>query len=432
MSELKEKAAYLHGILNDMGAEKYACILSETEKQELNAEGGAFKLMRTVYGGSASVIYFEGARQGAASGNDLSEEGLRAVAESAKAAAESSPEDPCHDIAPCQGEHVFYQGVYAPDFDRLYSRVTELQEQIAKDFPKVNVMMLVASHDCVHTLYANTNGTKSERFYGSYSVVLEFSASDGERTTGLDYTGVQFDSLDRPLMELGNVREKLENIEKQLGPVPLEGKFEGTVVLTPDCAGEFLYIALQNFAGSANVIDGTSLWLDKVGKRVASDALTVRFDPFDERIVCGERLTGDGFLSEPAAVLENGVLKAHMLSLYAANKTGRPVMKNNCGALIVEPGEASLSDIIASVDKGLLVGGFSGGQPGANGEFSGVAKNSFLIENGKIGRAVTETMISGNLANVLLNIRAISRETIGDGTTVVPYIASDGVVISGK
>ena len=85
-----------------------------------------------------------------------------------------------------------------------------------------------------------------------------------------------------------------------------------------------------------------------------------------------------------------------------------------------------------SVDKGLIMGGFSGGEPGANGEFSGVAKNSFFVENGEIKYAVSETMVNGNLGEIFKNIRDISRELVCNGNSVVPYIAVDGVVISGK
>ena len=101
-------------------------------------------------------------------------------------------------------------------------------------------------------------------------------------------------------------------------------------------------------------------------------------------------------------------------------------------AIVVENGDTALADMIASVDKGLIVGGFSGGQPGANGEFSGVAKNSFYVENGRIAGAVTETMINGNLEQVFKNVAAVSREQVCDGTTVLPWMACSGIVISGK
>ena len=75
---------------------------------------------------------------------------------------------------------------------------------------------------------------------------------------------------------------------------------------------------------------------------------------------------------------------------------------------------------------------FSGGSPAPSGEFSGVAKNSFLIENGKIACPLTETMISGCVPDMLKNIRDISSDALKDGSGSLPYIAFDGVTISGK
>ena len=85
-----------------------------------------------------------------------------------------------------------------------------------------------------------------------------------------------------------------------------------------------------------------------------------------------------------------------------------------------------------NIEKGILVCRLSGGQPASNGDFSGVAKNSFLIENGKITKPVLETMISGNLAEMLNNVIDISKETAMDGSTVYPWVAFDGVTVSGK
>ena len=75
---------------------------------------------------------------------------------------------------------------------------------------------------------------------------------------------------------------------------------------------------------------------------------------------------------------------------------------------------------------------FSGGAPAASGEFSGVAKNSFLIEKGKVTSALTETMISGCVPDMLRNIRGVSSDLLQDGSVSLPYIVFDGVTISGK
>ena len=46
--------------------------------------------------------------------------------------------------------------------------------------------------------------------------------------------------------------------------------------------------------------------------------------------------------------------------------------------------------------------------------------------------AVTETMVNGNLGEAFRHIRGISKELLTDGSVVMPYIAVDGIVISGK
>ena len=432
MSRINQLADSFDRMLAANQYEKYTYTLSESEKQELNVENGEFKLMRTVFNGGGSLRVFQGSRMGAASGNDLTEEGLKKLMDDASAAAASSPEDPCHDIAPNQGKDVFRQGVENADLDKFIFRMKEFLETVKTDYPKVRVMAAIGSFDKWHWLSRNTNGTEFEGFGGQYSFGAEISAYDGDKTTGFDYAGFTAQSLDTPFIDTADMRRHLEDIQNSIYPQALEGKFEGPVILTPGCASDFLYMLLGNYAGSGVIIDGTSLWLDKVGKQVASGKLTVKFDPFDARIVNGERGTQDGFRSEAVTVIDQGVLKAHMLDLYAANKTGRPVMKNGGGSMVVAPGDAALADMIASVDKGLLLGGFSGGQPGTNGEFSGVAKNSFLIENGKVKCAVTETMVNGNLGEIVQRIRAISRELCLNGSSVMPYIAVDGIVISGK
>ena len=58
MSELNKKADFLESVLKAKSVEKYAFSVRESEKQELNTEGDAFKLMRTVFGGGAGVTVF--------------------------------------------------------------------------------------------------------------------------------------------------------------------------------------------------------------------------------------------------------------------------------------------------------------------------------------------------------------------------------------
>jgi len=65
-------------------------------------------------------------------------------------------------------------------------------------------------------------------------------------------------------------------------------------------------------------------------------------------------------------------------------------------------------------------------------DFSGVAKNSYYIENGKIRYPLSETMLSGNIAEMLRNIKGVSKERINFGDAIFPWIQFRGLVISGK
>ena len=112
------------------------------------------------------------------------------------------------------------------------------------------------------------------------------------------------------------------------------------------------------------------------------------------------------------------------------NKLNQKRSVNDGGALIVDPGDKTHKEIIKNIEKGILLSRFSGGYPSSNGDFSGVAKNSYYIENGQIKHPVIETMISGNIAQMFMNIRDVSKENINFGDSILPWVSFDGVTIS--
>jgi PmbA protein len=70
------------------------------------------------------------------------------------------------------------------------------------------------------------------------------------------------------------------------------------------------------------------------------------------------------------------------------------------------------------------------GSPASNGDFSGVIKNSFEVENGAISGALSETMISGNVARMLRDVAGVSRERIDSGGHVLPSLLIGGLHFS--
>ncbi|MBP3610075.1 MAG: TldD/PmbA family protein [Lachnospiraceae bacterium] len=432
MADLKMTAQKVQKVIEEAKLTKSRFCVEEKETQEFTMENGEFSLFRTLFDKNLSVNVFHNQKKGSASTNKFDDAAIHAVVEAAVTSSESAVADEAYDIAPKQDAECFEVGIYEPDMDLLFERTKELGDNIKEQFPKIQVMQIIVSHVKVHEIYWNSNGTELETYAGAYRLTVEFSGNDGEKTTSLNYTGISTTDLSEPFIEQGAIKRQLEDTVKQLKVKPMEGKFEGTVVLMPECVNEFLYYITSCFAGDSVVLEKTSIWLDKIGEQVADSRLTVSFDPMNEKIVDFERYTPDGFKSEPYDFIQKGVLKSFKTSLYVANKNGSAPAKNMSYSMVVEAGDTAVEDIIRNVEKGLLMGGFSGGEPGTNGEISGVAKNSFLIENGRVTTPVNEVMISGNLAEMLKNIVAVSKERVADGGAVMPYIAVDGIVVSGK
>ncbi len=413
------------------GADAVKCSVSLDEKREFNVDGGRFSLFRTVFEHSLSLTVFKNGRRGSIS-LGIEEDDIAEAIDDALAAAEVAMPDPAWALCEEPLGYDITDGAPEPDVERLFERTNELKTDIERLYPKLIMEQMIVSHDRTESMMRTSFGGRFHRVSGDYHVSLMFSAHEGETASSFAGADVATVSLDRPFLELGNIKEVLASTEQQLVTTALEGKFKGVMVLVPDALVEFIASALSSFASDSSLIDGTSLWKDALGTLVADPRLTVSSKPHDPRLVGTSFCTSEGFLAEDYDIIKNGVLEQFMLSLYAANKTGGKRAPNDAMDLVIEGGDTPYADLIAGIDRGILVGRFSGGEPNSNGDFSGVAKNSFLIENGKIAGALRETMVNGNLAELFKNIKAISKETVENGGYVLPTIAFNGVTISGQ
>lgn len=432
MENLKKIAFLALQALKDAGADDAAVTAETAETREFNVDSGEFSLFRTLFDNSLRLTAFKEHKRGTATLNRFDEASIRAAAQECLEIAESGAPDEAWMLAPEGVKKNFPDKGYTPDLDRFFLRSRELMEDIRAEYPLVLMEQMILQHKGVREVYVNSNGAEFTSEGGEYAVSLDFSGHNGEKGSSFFGGGFATLDLDTPFLEQWMVRRSLSDAENSIDTVPVEGKFTGAIVMTPDCAADTIGTALSLFAGDVALIGGTSIWKDKLHEKVASDCLTISSKPLDSRILGGERWTAEGHVSVDYDIIRGGVLESFMLGQYAANRTGLPRALNNDDAFILVPGEKSLSEIIAEIPDGLLVGRFSGGEPNAAGDFSGVAKNSFRIKDGKLCGAVSETMISGNLNDLLNHIIGISKETVCDGSTVMPWVAADGVVISGK
>ncbi|NLW57066.1 MAG: TldD/PmbA family protein [Firmicutes bacterium] len=430
--EKRETTAYCLNALLKAGAEQAETVLYNTERTELNYENGEINLIRTTVDTKLQLSVIKQQKLGKIILNQVSPQAITQAIEEVMTITEGAKPDPAHAFAEAQPAQNFTKGATTPDLDLMYQRLKTFTQTVAAQFPQTFLRNIYLNFTRSNSSFRNSNGVDFTTQKGIYHVSATFSAQDGEASSSFNYTGYSTLDLNQELLEGGSLRLLLQNSSRELHPIPLSGKFTGEIILTPDCLEGFISSLLGISITDAPLITGTSIFKDQLNQLVTSPLFTLYSRPVSPEIASGYFFTSDGYAAQNSTIIEQGVLRTYLLSLYGSRKTGLPKAVNDGGAYVVAPGEESLNTMIKGVKRGILLTRFSGGRPNRNGDFSGVAKNSFYLEDGEIKHPLTETMIAGNLAALFRNITAVSQERVNFGHGIYPWIASTGVTISGQ
>jgi len=424
-------AEYCVSRMREAGAHKAQCILQDSEVHEINAESGEITLLRTTRNTSLSLTGILDDRKGFISLNKTDRESIDDAVKKVINLARSSEPDPANEISSDQAPETFAAGPEGPDLDVMYDRISSFMDYSRSEYPTLILEQVILDFTLTNRFFRNSNGVSFDARRGWYSFSPMFTSKEGADTSSFNYTGFSSYDLERELRTYGSVDTLMKQSVQQVRTDGFPGKVTGKVLITPDCLDEILS-AVTSYLTDFPMITGTSIFKDSLDSSIASPCLTISSMPASEEIVTGYSFTSDGFRAENATIIDAGVLRSFLLSLYGSKKTGRRIGPNRGGAWVVEPGEKTLDEMVASMGSGILMCRFSGGNPSENGDFSGVAKNSYRIQDGRIAQPIRETMVSGNLADLLKNVLSVSKERIHFGSGVLPWILVDGLTISGK
>ncbi|MGE5579961.1 MAG: TldD/PmbA family protein [Bacillota bacterium] len=431
MTDPRQSAKYGLEALLKAGADKAQCSLTLTDKHEMNVDSGEISLLRTTFDTRVALTAIKDNRKGQSIANRRDVDSLDKAASDVLGIASAAQPDEAHDIAESQPSAEFSSGSESPDLDRMHFRLNELLREVKSRFPKAVVQQAILDFTRTRTWFLNSNGVDFVSSTGVYHAITMFSSREGDKTSSFNYVALSLKDLDRDLLSCGSLAELLRQSGEQIETRPLEGKFVGDVIYTPECLGDLLQFLFYSLSDGP-MISGTSIYKESLGRQVASPLLSIHGQPASDDLAEKWFVTRDGYAAKDATFVDKGVLKSHLLSLYGSRKTGKARALNEGNGTVVDPGNTSFSDMVKGIKRGLLMARFSGGRPSNTGDFAGVAKNSYLIEDGEIKYPVSETMVSGNFAEMLRNVKAVSRERVNFGYDVSPWVAVSGVTISGK
>ena len=203
-----------------------------------------------------------------------------------------------------------------------------------------------------------------------------------------------------------------------------------SVVMGAGASGILLHEAMGHAFEADFNRKGQSIFSDKLGCQVCPKGVNV----VDDGTVAFNRGSGnyddEGVPAQKTYMVRDGILESYLHDRISAAWYGVPSTGNGrresfrynpiprMRATYMESGEASPSDIIASVSHGIYVDEFSNGQVKiGEGDFTFFVKSGFLIENGRLTAPVKDINIIGNGPQALADIVAVGNDLkIDNGT----------------
>lgn len=313
----------------------------------------------------------------------------------------------------------------------IANKIPYLQKLNAKIFDldkRVNKVLARISDSSSQILFFNSEGLLAcdERPMASLTAtcIMESNGIVENGGSSRSYrTGFEFLS-DKLIDEIAN--EVVSKTAILFGAIQPSGG-ELPVVMGAGGSGILLHEAIGHaFEADFNRTD-TSIFSDKFGQKICSDAISV----IDDGTITGNRgsinFDDEGVIGQKTYMVTNGVLTSYLHDRISANyyktlPTGngrresfRHMPLPRMRITYMESGTSKESDLISSVKKGIYVDTFSNGQVqiGA-GDFTFYVKSGYLIENGKLTQPVKDINIIGNGPQALADIVAVADNSIID------------------
>ncbi len=271
-------------------------------------------------------------------------------------------------------------------------------------------------------LIANSEGlfTTDQRFYSR--VMVNSIASDGtENQTGNENPGTLagyefFKSLDP--VQLGESTAKTALVMLDADYVT-GGKYP--VVIDNGFGGVIFHEACGHALETTSVAKGASVFCGKLGQPIASEHVTAIDDGTMPNKWGSTNIDDEGNPTQNTTLIEKGILKSYMIDKLGGQKIGmestgsgrrqsyKYAPTSRMRNTYIANGPHKLADLISSVDYGIYAKKMGGGSvmPGT-GNFNFSVGEGYLIEKGKITKAIRGATLIGNGADALFKISMVA------------------------
>jgi PmbA protein len=217
------------------------------------------------------------------------------------------------------------------------------------------------------------------------------------------------------------------------------------VIFTPRGVASALISPLVSAFNGKTVFDGASPLKDKLGVQFFDENFSLWDDatlpyqvasyPCDDEGVPGRRtpLVEHGRVSHFIYDLQTAALAKTQSTGNGDRRGGMP--SPSPSSLVINTGDADFDSMVEDIKEGLMVDILMGAEQGniLNGDFSGNVLLGFKIENGEITGRVKDTMVAGNVYQLLKQIEAVGKDARWvEGFLLTPSLYCTGLSVASK
>ena len=325
--------------------------------------------------------------------------------------------------------------------DQIMEKLYALEKGMKEGDPRV-VEVAATEFSQVRSKFTliNSNGLnltqKSNYFYFVGQCV---ASENGQTKSGYDFAfGNDFNAFDPNKL----AKKIVDQTVAQLGGEACSSN-KYKAVLHPSVVTSLLQ-AYVDYANAEEVQKKSSLFIGKLGQKVASKKITIEDRPLQKNAFA-RWFDDEGVATYNKPIIKNGVLQTYLYNLTTAAKDNVQTTGNAFGGgskkgiapafIYLKPGKKSLDDLFKDVGNGVYITDVSGLHAGLNpqsGNFS-LQSTGFMIENGKKGKALDLITVSGNLLDIFADVLEVGNDVeVSPSGVSAQSLLIKKIVVSGK
>ncbi|MCT7951195.1 TldD/PmbA family protein [Ancylothrix sp. C2] len=344
------------------------------------------------------------------------------------------------------------------------SSMREMGEVLLAGNAKLN---LKASHvqsrrasyfrDWQEVLVAASDGTFARDIRLTQSAGFNLLCADGAHRSSIAKRAGN--TSDPSFLRVWNYEEDAAEVAESAGKMLYADYVESgnyPIIMANEFGGVIFHEACGHLLETTQIERKTTPFADKKGEKIAHESLTAWDEGRTDNAFGTIDMDDEGMPAQRTLLIEKGVLKNFLADRAGSLRTGHPrtgsgrrqnysyAAASRMRNTYIAPGDYSIDDLFASIDKGIYCKKMGGGSVGATGQFNFGVEEAYLIENGKVTKPLKGATLIGDAQEIMNKISMCSQDlglaagfcgsVSGSIYTTVgqPHLKVDSITIGGR